>query len=230
MVHLGIIPDGNRRWCAKNNLPHDKLITIWEKLFIDKIQNYAQIRHDNKKYKRLKEIDELSVYISSIDNYNRNDNTRFLITKTLNKIMNIILFPKGFFANEYLNEIESIISDLSFNFIGDLNLLSEETREKLDMVHKKCQGKFRVNLAVMYDYDADLKNYESEKNELYNRLQSNIDIIFRSGGEHRTSGFFPTKTIYSELYFEKKFWPDIELSDFNKCVKYLKTRHRRFGK
>ena len=51
-----------------------------------------------------------------------------------------------------------------------------------------------------YNYNNDLLNYKNNDMIHYNREQSNIDLLFRSGGEKRISGFFPTKTLYSELF------------------------------
>ena len=73
-------------------------------------------------------------------------------------------------------------------------------------------------------------NFGSNHIENYNRIQSDIDIIFRSGGEKRISGFFPTKILYSELFFVKPLWPSISLLDLNKIVKKFFHRNRRFGK
>ena len=64
----------------------------------------------------------------------------------------------------------------------------------------------------------------------YERHQSDIDIVFRSGEEKRISGFFPTKILYSELYFSDKLFPDITLDDINDSLIYLKKRSRRYGK
>ena len=60
--------------------------------------------------------------------------------------------------------------------------------------------------------------------------KSNIDILFRSGKEKRISGFFPTKILYSELFFSNKYWPDIKLNDLNETIKKFYKRNRRYGK
>lgn len=56
--------------------------------------------------------------------------------------------------------------------------------------------------------------------------QSDIDIVVRSGGEKRSSGFFPLHTLYSEWYYSPKLFPDITMDD---ALKYYFSRHRRFG-
>ena len=90
--------------------------------------------------------------------------------------------------------------------------------------------KFTFNIAIAYDYNKDMTNFGSYLIENYNREQSNIDVVFRSGGEKRISGFFPTKILYSELFFDKTIWPDITLLDLNKIIKKFFHRNRRFGK
>ena len=80
---------------------------------------------------------------------------------------------------------------------------------------------------MAYNYLNDLT---IEPSQFYKRNQSNIDIVFRSGGEMRLSGFFPTKVLYSELYFCNKLWPDIKLDDIKDCLLEYYRRNRRFGK
>ena len=92
-------------------------------------------------------------------------------------------------------------------------------------------SKYSINIAIAYDYNKDILSFSEENNNKnYIRNQSNIDLVFRSGGEKRLSGFFPTKTIYSELYFIDKFFPDINLDDINNAIIEYKKRNRRFGK
>ena len=95
---------------------------------------------------------------------------------------------------------------------------------------KKNEDLFVLNIAIAYDYNKDMINYGKNELENYNRNQSNIDLVFRSGGEKRISGFFPTKIIYSELFFEKKLWPDITLNHLNIVIKKYFHRNRRYGK
>ena len=90
--------------------------------------------------------------------------------------------------------------------------------------------KYILNLAIAYDYNKDFINYGHDIFKNYIRKQSNIDFVLRTGGESRISGFFPTKTLYSELFFSKKMWPDITIVDINNYIRKFKNRDRRFGK
>ena len=68
-------------------------------------------------------------------------------------------------------------------------------------------------------------------NENYNREQSQIDILIRTGGELRLSGFFPTHINYAEFFYYKKYWPDITCKDINNVIyEFINKRQRRYGK
>ena len=67
MVHIGIIPDGNRRWCKKNNYEIDTLVQHWSNIIIESIHKNSTRRMS----KYLQDITEVSFYVCSIDNINR---------------------------------------------------------------------------------------------------------------------------------------------------------------
>ena len=256
MVHLGIIPDGNRRWCKKVNLDTTKLIDHWlyEMLlkFINEIINESKTFDDQKKnrinqnvedltfqeiyhetnriqnlkneYRPLSDITELSIYISSIDNLSRDDNSidigyEFirridLIFNNVEGLLNIKIDPK---------KLEIILSKIKLNIVGDIEKIPDWVKNILKKYNNNTNQKYTINFAMAYDYNNDISGK-------YIRDQSNIDIVFRSGGEMRLSGFFPTKVLYSELYFCKKLWPDITINDIRECLNEYYRRNRRFGK
>lgn len=139
--------------------------------------------------------------------------------------------------NKYKEELKNNIN-LNINFIGEIELLPEDIKNMISELQEElknnyqCENskKFTINIAIAYDYNKDLLNFGTNNLTNYNRKQSNIDLIFRSGGEKRISGFFPTKILYSELFFKKTLWPDITLLDLNKILKNFFLRNRRFGK
>ena len=108
--------------------------------------------------------------------------------------------------------MKKILENSEINIIGDIDILSEDIKKEL-MKYKNNEKKYVLNIAYAYDYYKDILNEKNKDNENYNRKQSNIDLIIRSGGEKRLSGFFPTKTIYSELFFIDKLWLDINVYD-----------------
>ena len=67
-------------------------------------------------------------------------------------------------------------------------------------------------------------------NYLMSATINDIDLLIRTSGEMRLSGLLPWQTAYSELYFEKKYWPDFTKEDYKKALDEYKNRQRRFGK
>ena len=232
MVHIGIIPDGNRRWCKNNNYELKDLTQKWIE-FIIKILYQLTNLNNLKEINEIDEINEISIYILSIDNINRNDNTKSIIEKTLKELINIINNEEGKYETKYYNDIrqfmKKILENSEINIIGDIDILSEDIKKEL-MKYKNNEKNYVLNIAYAYDYYKDILNEKNKDNENYNRKQSNIDLIIRSGGEKRLSGFFPTKTMYSELFFIDKLWLDINVYDIIDILIDYKKRNRRFGK
>ena len=56
------------------------------------------------------------------------------------------------------------------------------------------------------------------------------DLVIRTGGERRLSGFLPWQAVYSELYFTSTYWPDFTPLEFDKALEDFASRNRRFGK
>jgi len=239
MTHIGIIPDGNRRWCKSNNIlmGSKEYLKNWSQKFY----NFMRLdeKTTSKKIKYLKEIKEVSFYVCSIDNIHRADNTRELIFQLLRDLYDMYLNPDKYISENDLTELidltenvqNFIFNSVKLNIIGEIDILPDDIKLIINDARELLnEGEYTVNLAFAYDFNKDLDNHGVNTNPNYNREQSNIDILFRSGNEKRTSGFFPTKTLYSEIFFNNKMWPEIDIDDIIKVIKQFKKRDRRFGK
>tara|TARA_B100001094_G_scaffold332055_1_gene402559 strand:- start:439 stop:1146 length:708 start_codon:yes stop_codon:yes gene_type:complete len=235
MVHLGIIPDGNRRWCKKNNKDIDNIINYYENILIEFVNKY---KNKKKLPKYFRNITDISFYIASKDNMKRTDKTKDIIFNIIKFLYKIYENPKLFLkkhkinlTEEQLNNIHTIFNQININFIGEIDTLPTEIQNILNKIKKyNKNNKYSLHFAIAYDYYKDIQSYNNSNYKNYIRNQSNIDLILRTGGEFRTSGFFPTKTIYSELFILKKLWPEINLNDFNNILRSFKNRNRRYGK
>jgi len=65
---------------------------------------------------------------------------------------------------------------------------------------------------------------------LYTHGMEDPDLVIRTSGEMRTSGFLPWQSAYSEYYFSKKLWPDFGVADFSRALKEFSRRRRKYGK
>ena len=229
MVHFGLIPDGNRRWCKERNINLNELPNIWKDFLLKLIKEFGKL--DLKIYKEFEEINEISIYLASIDNVFRKDNTQNILHNIIKKVINIINYPEEFIDKETIEIWSNYSKDICLNIIGDMRLLPIDIQLMIEKLKKRFTGKkYILNLALAYDYYKDILNEKNKENENYNRNQSNIDLVFRSGGEQRLSGFFPTKTIYSELFFNNKLFLDITIDDIHNVLIEYNKRERRYGK
>ena len=123
------------------------------------------------------------------------------------------------------------------NFSSNLNRLLEISEKKT-----KKNNKLQINLALNYGSKSELLNafkklkknkQKISENNLNKYLQtSNIpdpDLLIRTGNTNRLSNFLLWQLAYSEIYFEKKLWPDFNEKDYNKILKNYKKIKRNFG-
>ncbi len=219
LKHVAIIMDGNGRWGLKNknsrNAGHRAGLNTVEKIIKETIKN-------NIKF--------LTLYAFSTENWKRPK-------KEINFLFNLL----ENFLKEKIEDLNKqkiklkIIGKKKFSskLIGLLNLSEAKTSK-----NKRLQ----INLALNYGSKAELiyafkelkKNKEliNEKN-LKKYLQTkNIpdpDILIRTGNTKRLSNFLLWQIAYSEIFFEKKLWPDFNEKDYYKIIKKYKNIKRNFG-
>lgn len=187
--HIGIIPDGNRRWAKSNGMTKEK--------------GYANgLQPGLRLYKTCKEIGvkELSYYGFTTDNTKRPKDQYYA------------------FVQACINAVKMLSKeDASLRVIGNTNspMFPEEL---LPYTERKVFGKgnIKINFLVNYGWHWDLINlYKAKnKNNLNKHLCSDdvsrIDLIIRWGGRRRLSGFLPVQSIYSDFYVIDDYWPDFK--------------------
>lgn len=208
-VHVGIIPDGNRRWCRNNN----KQLSNLPDVHIEKIMSL-----DLTLFKNLGHIRELSLYVLSMEN----------IKKRKHADLNIVYDT---IKRLYLSLYNELAKDVQFRFIGDIEILPEDVKEIIRAMRNISvnQPALVVNIAIGYDPIGDAHDVIHKTGSRSTFEQSPIDVVIRTSGEQRSSGFFPLHTLYSEWIYEPKLFPDFTLSDLDRCIGEFFQRERRFG-
>ena len=221
MKHVGIILDGNRRWASEQGKkPWDGHQAGFEKA------------RDLVEYWGLElGIEELTLYTFSVQNFQRDK----LEVEFLFKIF------KRMFTDFEKDKIKD--KGIRVNFIGRLSLFSKDMQ---DMMHKlmdatKDNSDLIVNFAMGYGgreeiVDAvkslidsgDEITIDTLSSHMY--LESEPELIIRTGGAMRTSNFLMWQSWYSEWFFLEKYWPAFEKEDLVKVIDEFKNRERRFGK
>ena len=218
--HVAIIMDGNGRWGLKNktsrNAGHKAGLHTVEKIIKESIKQ---------------KIKYLTLYAFSTENWKRPK-------KEIKFLFNLL-------ENFLVDKIDDLHKqNIKLNIIGIKNF-SSELNKLLDRSEKKTlkNTKLQINLALNYGSKFELinafknlkKNNDivNEKN-LSKYLQTkNIpdpDILIRTGNTKRLSNFLLWQIAYSEIFFEKKLWPDFNQKDYNKIIKKFKRIKRNFGK
>jgi undecaprenyl diphosphate synthase len=192
------------------------------------MKNIIDYYHRNILYNHLNfPIKELSIFICSEDNLNK---------RKKNEI-NIILDNIQNFINYYFNSIKNneYNFNIKINIEGNLNLLPNDIKNKLLLIMQdSSKNEYILNLAIGYHYINDLQKIFNNFNKDFNNKnllpKNQIDLVIRTGGDIRTSGFFPLHTIYSEWFFIEKYWPEFTIEDLNIIIMEFNKRIRRFGK
>ena len=218
--HVAIIMDGNGRWGIKKgksrNFGHKAGIRTVEKIIKESLK---------------KRIRYLTLYAFSTENWKRPKNE-----------INFLFSLLDSFLSSKIEEINNekiklyIIGKKKFN--KKLNKLLNFS-EKLTSSNKRMQ----INLALNYGSKSEIINTVNflkikklkinEKNITKNLYTQNIpdpDILIRTGNRKRLSNFLLWQLAYSEIFFEKKLWPDFNEKDYNKILNMFKKTKRNFGK
>ena len=219
--HVAIIMDGNGRWGVKHKQSRNKghragLNTV--DLIINQCINHK--------------IKFLTLYTFSSENWKRPKNEIIFLFKLL----------ENFLKKKINNVIEK---DIKLKFIGELNELPTKLQKIIKLSEKKTFNKetLQVNIALNYGSKIELintiKKIKQKKikineknidNNLYTKHLPNPDILIRTGDTHRLSNFLLWQLSYTEIFFEKKLWPDFNERNYIKIIKKFKKIKRNFGK
>ena len=218
--HVAIIMDGNGRWGVKHkqsrNAGHRAGLNT-----VDLIINQC-IHH---------KIEVLTLYTFSSENWKRPKNEITFLFRLLEN-----------FLRKKIDEI--IKKNIKLKFIGELGKLPTKLQKLIKLSEKKTINKdtLQINIALNYGSKTELINTvkkiiqkkiiineKSIDNNLYTKHLPNPDILIRTGDTHRLSNFLLWQLSYTEIFFEKKLWPDFTGKDFNKIINKFKNIKRNFG-
>jgi len=217
--HVAIIMDGNGRWGLRNknsrNAGHRAGLNTVEKIIKETIKN---------------KIKFLTLYAFSTENWKRpQKEIKFLFNLLENFLKDKI---------EDLNNQKIRLKIIGKkNFSSKLNILLIKSEKKTSK-NKRLQ----INLALNYGSKIELINaFKGLMNSKENINEKNLkkymetkntpdpDLLIRTGNTKRLSNFLLWQLAYSEIFFEKKLWPDFNEKDYNKIIKKYKNIKRNFG-
>jgi len=212
--------DGNGRWGIKHknsrNAGHRAGLNTVESV----IDECLKI---NIKY--------LTLYTFSTENWKRPK-------KEINYLFNLL-------ENFLTNKIDNLLKkNIKLKFIGEINKLPIRLRKIIKNSELKTSknSSLQINVALNYGSKSELinsiKNIRKKKikineknidNNLFTKNIIDPDILIRTGNTQRLSNFMLWQLAYTEIFFEKKLWPDFKSNDFKKILNKFKSIKRNFG-
>lgn len=223
MKHLAIILDGNRRWARAHNLP--------------------TLEGHRRGYENVKTIglaalergvEHFSVFAFSTENWKRSQ-------EEVGYLMDLLFIALTKELDFYLEH------DVRLNVIGRREGLSDRIIRAIEEVQVKTAGGTRGQFNLCMNYGGRAEIVEGVKKliaqgvdpeavdenlvatSLWTSDTPDPDMIVRTGGEQRLSGFLAWSGVYSELKFIDIHWPDFTIKDLDACLLGYEDRQRRFG-
>jgi len=230
--HIGIILDGNRRWASA----HDMIPWKGHREGAEKVKEFLEWCVNIG-------VKTVTLYVFSTENFRRPK-------REVEEIMML--------AEENLKEL--IRSDVihknrvHVKAIGRINLLPERLQQLIGEIEDATRDYDRsyLNLALAYggraeiidatrEVASEVKEGELSPDEIDETVferhlytshlpQQDPDLIIRTSGESRLSGFLLWQSAYSELFFVDVYWPDFREIDLERAIRSFQQRHRRFGR
>jgi short-chain Z-isoprenyl diphosphate synthase len=229
--HIAVLCDGNRRWAR--DAGHDD-VSYGYRMGARKIAEMLRWCQEAG-------VEMATVYLLSTENLQRDPDELATLIEIITDVVEEICAP----ANRW-----------SVRTVGDLELIGEEPARRLRDAVKSTTGNgsgFHVNLAVGYGgrkeiVDAvrsllgkELANgvtgeqlieavtADAISENLYTSGQPDPDLVIRTSGEQRLSGFLLWQSAYSEMWFTEAYWPEFRRVDFLRALRDYTARHRRYG-
>lgn len=225
--HIAIIMDGNRRWAKSHGLV-TKLGHKEGAETLKKITRYA-----NKIG-----IEYLTVYAFSTENWKRSEE----------EVGALMLLFKN-----YLNDLVSAVDteNIKVKIFGHIETLPNNLQTSINDAMEKTKNNTGTTLCIAFNYggrdeitkavkeiaeDTQSRKISIEDiNEgliskyLYTKDEPDPDLLIRTSGEIRLSGFLPWQLVYSEFVFMDKYWPDFSEKDLDEAIEIYEKRNRKFG-
>ena len=217
--HIAIIMDGNGRWAQMQGLKRVKGHEAGAKV----VRKVTRFCADHK------EIERLTLYAFSTENWKRPKLEVEFLMKLLERYLQ--------------KELETYMeNNIRFEPVGDLSGFSRPLLTTIEMVKEKTRHNNGLVQSLALNYGSKneivraLNTLAAEKTEITEESLNNaldcpvpVDLLIRTGGDHRLSNFLLWQAAYAELFFSNTLWPDFSSYELETIIHQFTTIERRFG-
>ncbi|HEY9686447.1 MAG TPA: polyprenyl diphosphate synthase [Coleofasciculaceae cyanobacterium] len=225
--HVAAIMDGNRRWAKQKHLP----TLMGHKQGVDALKNLVR-------YGGEVGLEALTVYAFSTENWQRS-------SEEVGYLMRL-------FLEALAAELEALhANNVRIRFIGDLSAFPAALLDLIHTAHAKTEHNTGLKFQIAANYGGrqeivhavrelgleiqagclqpEAITPEMIQERLYTRDLPELDLLIRTGGEHRISNYLLWQCAYAELYVTETLWPDFSPAAFDTAVREFARRERRYG-
>lgn len=223
LVHVGFIADGNRRWAKAHNIPtlegHRRGAEVAE-MIVDYLNEKTDIKF-------------VSFYVFSTENWSRTPEEISYLMKMAGD--SVTKFSK-----------KAVKENLRIILLGRPEKVDPALWQKLQEVEEKTKDNTGLTVCFCFNYGghweivdaakkaiangATIETPEDFRAFLYHPEVPDVDLVVRTSGESRSSGFMLWRTAYAEYSFLQKFFPEFNEEDLANVIEEYQNRERRFGK
>ncbi|MBA3758495.1 di-trans,poly-cis-decaprenylcistransferase [Candidatus Saccharibacteria bacterium] len=222
-IHMGLVLDGNRRWAKQNGLP-----------VVQGHRHGMDVLKDISFHAFERGVKYLSAFVFSTENWQRaEEEVNYLMDLTVKAV------------EKYLDEFHE--RGIKVIIMGRRSGVRQKVLDAIDRTEEKTKDNTGGTLVLCFNYGGREELVDAVQNivaeghsasdvtldtlwsSLYRPEIPDIDLLIRTSGEQRTSGFMLYRAAYAELKFLDKLWPDFTTTDFDDCMKDYVNRERRFG-
>ena len=221
LEHLGVIADGNRRWAKERGLP----TLEGHKKGLDRIKELVGAADKAG-------IKFITFYVFSTENWGRSiEEVSYIMKLAETRIL------------KYAEELAE--NNARMLILGSRARISPKLASVMDEAERITADCTGITVCFCFNYGgeqeiADAASIAAEvedeitpetiRKHLYHPEVPNVDMVVRTSGEERISGFMLWRSAYAEMMFMKKYFPDMEASDIDVILTEYEKRNRRFGK
>ena len=226
-THIAVIMDGNRRWAKQHHLD----AKLGHKKGAQTLENI--VRYCNKIG-----LQYLTVYAFSTENWKRSK-------EEVGNLMQLF--------NVYLHTVITTdnTENVRIKILGDKSVLSKALQKSIKEAEERTKDNTGLTLCIALNYggrDEITKAVQKIVNDtvdnkisikdinqdlissyLYTKGIPDPDLLVRTSGEMRTSGFLPWQLVYTEFVFVEKYWPEFDEKDLDEVIEIYEKRNRKYG-
>jgi undecaprenyl diphosphate synthase len=229
--HVAVVMDGNGRWAKAKGLPR-----------LEGHRRGAARAREIVEWAAEAGVRQISLFAFSTENWSR---PRMEVRGLMSMLATLL--PR---------EIPAMMREgVRVRTLGDIGALPEKAQQAIARACRETAGNRRIDLVLCLNYGGqqeilagakrlcawaaaqddpqaalDRMDVTGFRHFLWCDELAPVDLLIRTGGEHRISNFFLWDTAYCELYFSNRFWPDFERADFLAALDDFASRERRFGR